>query len=216
VKRTADLTLEEDGTLDGKVKLEYFGQQAITRRRDNFRASEAKRKENAEDEIKVRMSTAEISDLLIENFDDTSKPLTYSYKIRIPNYATRTGQRLFLQPSFFEYGRKPAFSAAARLHSIHFAYPWSEQDSVEIRLPASFDMDSPTQQGPIEDPKKIASHRVEMNLDKAKHTLRYTRNFHFGGGANVLFPKEAYPTLKRMFDAFHKADSHLLALKRGT
>jgi hypothetical protein len=55
-KRTANLALLEDGTLEGTIKLEYSGQQAITRRRDNFRESEAKIKENAEDQIKSRMS----------------------------------------------------------------------------------------------------------------------------------------------------------------
>jgi hypothetical protein len=45
---------------------------------------------------------------------DPSKPLVYQYKIRIPNYAQKTGKRLFLQPGFFEYGAAPMFSTATR------------------------------------------------------------------------------------------------------
>ena len=213
-KRVAKLTLLDDGTLEGTVKLEYYGQQAISRRRDIYRASEAKRKENAEEQVKGRMSTAETSDVTVENLNDTAKPLIYSMKVRIPNYAQRTGQRLFLQPGFFEYGVKPLFSAATREHSIYFAYPWSESDRVEIRLPPGFDLDNPSQPGPITDPKQIGSLKILLNHDKATNTLLYEREFHFGEGGNVLFPPAAYPILKRMWDAFSKADSHMIVLKQ--
>ena len=214
-KRTANLTLLEDGTLEGTIKLEYSGQQAITRRRDNFRESEAKIKENAEDQIKSRMSTAEVSDVVIENMNDTSKPLTYSMKVRVPNYAQKTGQRLFLQPGFFEYGVKPLFSAATREHGIYFAYPWSEHDSVEIQLPAAFSLDSADQPAGIADAKNIGSMKILINYDKATNVLRYKRDFHFGGGSVVLFPKVAYPALKGMFDAFSRADQHVITLKHN-
>ena len=211
--RTANLTLTEDGTLEGTIKLEYSGQQAISRRRDNFKESDAKIKENAADQIKSRMSTAEVSDVFIENMKDTSKPLIYSMKVRIPNYAQKTGQRLFLQPGFFEFGVKSLFSAATREHGIYFAYPWSEHDSVEIRLPSDFSLDSPDQPAAISDPKKIGSNKILLNYDKTTHILRYKRDFHFGGGSVVLFPKAAYPALKGMFDAFSKSDQHVITLK---
>ncbi|HUR97560.1 MAG TPA: DUF3857 and transglutaminase domain-containing protein [Pyrinomonadaceae bacterium] len=215
-KRTADLTLSDDGTLEGTLKFEYWGQQAISRRRDNYNASEAKRRDNAEQQIKGQMSTSEVSNVTIENMSDTSKPLTYSMKVKIPNYAQRTGQRLFLQPGFFEYGVKPMFSASTREHGIYFAYPWSEHDSVDIHLPKGYELDSPDLPQPISDPKKIGSLKVLMNYDKAAGVLRYRRDFHFGGGGTVLFPTAAYPALKGMFDAFNKADSHIITLKRIT
>src|SRR5688572_2763951 len=74
-KRTGKFTLAADGTLDGTVKIEYDGHQAMSRRRDDFRDSQVKREENIKDEIKARISTAEISDIVIENFDDNTKPL---------------------------------------------------------------------------------------------------------------------------------------------
>jgi hypothetical protein len=212
-RRTANLSLSEDGTLEGKVKLEYSGQQAISRRLDAYRASEASRKESFEAEIKARMSTVEISDLVIENMDDPSKPLTYSLKIRVPNYAQRTGQRIFFQPGVFQYGLKPVFSSTSRQHSIHFSYPWSETDEIEIKLPAGFDLDSPDQPAAISDPKNIASLKVLMSINRPANLMRYKREFHFGGSGNVLFPASSYPPLKGLFDAFHRADSHVITLK---
>jgi hypothetical protein len=212
-KRTGTLSITADGTLEGKVRLEYSGQQAVSRRADLYRLSDDKRKEKIEQDLKARISTAELSEIVIENFSDTSKPLVYSYKIKITNYAQRTGQRLFLQPGLFEYGVKPLFSATTRKNSIHFAYTWSETDDIEIKLPAGFDLDSPDQPAPISDPKRIASIKVALGINRSTNVLRYKREFHFGGGGTILFPPAAYPALKALFDAFQKADSHVVTLK---
>ena len=212
-KRVGKFTLSADGSLEGSVHIEYSGQQAISRRRDDYRASETKRRESLEEDIKARLSTAELSRVTIENFDDTTKPLIYSYNVRIPSYAQRTGQRLFLQPGFFEYGVKPLFAAATRQHSIHFAYPWSETDEIEIKLPQGFVLDSPDLPAAIADAKKIGGLKLVINYDTTSRTLRYRRDFHFGGGSNVLFPAAAYQPLRSMFNMFHKADSHIIALK---
>ncbi|HSK72692.1 MAG TPA: DUF3857 and transglutaminase domain-containing protein, partial [Pyrinomonadaceae bacterium] len=127
-KRTGKLKLSEDGVLEGTIRIEYDGHQAINRRREGYMSSQIKREEDFKDELKNRISTAEISSLVVENFEDASKPLAYSFKIRVPNYAQKTGKRLFLQPGFFEYGSSPVFSSAARTHKIYFPYAWSEKD----------------------------------------------------------------------------------------
>ncbi len=212
-KRTANLSLSADGNLEGTVKIVYFGQQAISRRRDIYRDSDARRKESFEASLKERITTAEISELAIENIDDPSKPLIYSYRIRVPNYAQRTGQRMFFQPGFFEFGIKPLFSSATRQHSIHFAYPWSETDQIDIQLPSGFDLDSADQPARISDPKNIASLKVEMSINKSTNLMRLRREFHFGGSGHILFPATTYSPLKDLFDAFHKADSHIITLK---
>ena len=213
-KRTAKLKLTQDGTLEGTVRLEYFGQQSILRRSTSFRLSQTKREELLKDQNRTRISTSETSDVVIENFNDNSKPLVYLFNIRIPNYAQKTGRRIFVQPGFFEYGVKTLFSSANRVHGIYFSYPWSEQDLVEIELPKGFELDSADQPAQVSDPNKIGFLRVLMNYDKASSTLRYKRDFFFGEGGGIMFPPDSYPGLKNMFDAFHKADSHIITLKQ--
>ena len=51
------------------------------------------------DLIKEQMSTAEISNIKIENVTDPAKPFVYAFHVRVPGYAQRTGKRLFLQPA---------------------------------------------------------------------------------------------------------------------
>jgi hypothetical protein len=214
-RRSGKFKLHEDGTLEGRGRIEYTGHQAISRRENGFRDTAAQREKEFEAEIKQRISTAEISELTVENFGDSSKPLTYNFKVRIPGYAQKTGKRIFFQPGFFEYGSDAVFSSATRTNSIHFPYPWSEDDGVEIELPKGFALDSADTPGALADPKKIASLNISIGVDKANNLLVYKRKFHFGGGGNILFPVTAYQPLKNLFDAFNKADTHTISLKQN-
>jgi hypothetical protein len=134
--------------------------------------------------------------------------------VRVPNYAQRTGKRIFLQPGFFEYGESALFSTAARKYDIYFNYPWSENDTVEINLPKGFTLDNADTPGELSDGRKIGFLQIKIGVDNSTTFLKYERNFHFGGDGNILFPVNTYQPLKNMFDAFHKADTHTITLKQ--
>ena len=213
-KRTAKLKLLEDGTLEGDVREEMTGQNALSYRLENHDESAAKREETLRDDVKRRLSTAEVSDVTVENIDDHSKPLVQSYKIRIPSYAQKTGKRLFLQPGFFEYGNSPVFSSSGRKYDIYFRYPWSESDKIEISLPKGFTLDNADTPAPMADTSKISSLDVKLAYNQASHALIYGREFYFGGNGKILFPAASYQPLKSLWDAFHKIDSHTITLKQ--
>jgi hypothetical protein len=132
----------------------------------------------------------------------------------VPNYAQKTGKRIFLQPGFFEYGENPVFSTATRKYDIFFHYPWSEVDTIEIELPKGFALDSADAPAMLADPSKIGLLDIYMGVVKESNTLIYKRKFHFGGGGKTLFPVGTYQPLKNLFDGFHKADSHTVTLKQ--
>lgn len=213
-KRSGKFKLLEDGTLEGTVRIEYTGQLSYLQKTDNYDKSPAKREEMLKEAIKERMSTAEVTDISIENVSDAEKPFIYQYKIRVPNYAAKTGKRLFFQPGFFEYGTTPLFSSATRKYPIYFHYPWSEQDNIEIELPKGFDLDNAETPAPLADPSKIGSLDIKISVDKAANIINYQRKFHFANGP-YLFPTSSYTALKGLFDAFNKADLHTITLRQN-
>lgn len=66
------------------------------------------------------------SNVQVENVTDPAKPLAYSYHVRIPGYAQRTGKRLILEPAFFKYGLPAVFTASTRKHWVNspYYYDW--------------------------------------------------------------------------------------------
>jgi uncharacterized protein DUF3857 len=213
-KRFAKLRLDADGTLEGDVRIEYYGHMAVERKEWDDDDSPVQREETLLDSVKSRMSTAELTDIRIENVTDLVKPYTYIYHVRVPGYAERTGKRIFLQPAFFQRGLNALFSTSSRRHAIYFSYPWSEEDEVMIDLPPGFSLDSPDAPAPFAS-KPVSEYKPVLSITKDGKTLIYKRQFYFGGGGSLLFPVDIYPQLKQYFDAIHKQDNHAVALKQS-
>lgn len=214
LNRKAKLTLNDDGSLDGDVTIELNGQPALIYRMDNYDETDAKREQDLVDEVKNQINAAEVSNAVIENVTDSSKALVEKYHVHVPNYAQKTGKRLFVQPNFFKYGIGPTFSSSTRKYDLFFKYPWSENDEIEIALPTGFALDNADAPGDVADPRKIGELNIGLAMDKTRNVLKYTRKFHFGGGGSVLFGSQMYTPLKGLFDAFHTADAHTITLKQ--
>ena len=208
--RTAEFRLSEDGALEGDVRMEYTGHFAVEKKEENDDESSEEREKNLRDMIKEQMSTAELSNIRIENVTDPVKPFIYSFHVRVPGYAQRTGKRLFLQPAFFQRGIAALFSASERKHPIYFHYTWMEKDLVTIKLPAGFALDHAEQPAPFS-ASNVAKYEVTISVLGKGEALQLKRTFSFDG---LIFPVQSYPGLKRVFDALHDADNHTITLKQ--
>ncbi|MDQ3753422.1 MAG: DUF3857 and transglutaminase domain-containing protein, partial [Acidobacteriota bacterium] len=214
-KRTAKLKLAEDGTLEGDVRLECTGHAGMEMKEFNDDDSPNQREETLKDDVKKQMSTAELSDIRIENVTDPIKPFVYAYHVRVPGYAQRTGKRLFLQPAFFQRGVEPLFASSERRNAIYFNYAWSEDDTVEIELPAGFALDSPDAPDSL-NASETGQYDVKIFVTPDKRRIIYQRKFYFGTAKSLLhFPRATYPALKQLFDELHKRDNHTLTLKQA-
>jgi hypothetical protein len=212
-KRTAKLRLLEDGTIEGDVRIEYSGHLGFDKKEYNDDDSPAQREETLRDAIKARMSTAEVSEIKIENVTDPVKPFVYAYHIRVVDYAQRTGKRIFLQPAFFEHGLGPLFPGSERKHPVFFHYPWMEKDDVTIDLPSGYALDNADAPPPMA-VGKIMEYKPAMAITTNGRTLIYNRQFFFGGGGILLFAVKTYPTLKAVFEELNQSDNHTIALKQ--
>ena len=210
-KRRAKLKLSDDGSLEGDVRMEYHGHPAAEKKEANDDQSPAEREKTLKGLIKKHLSTAEVSQINIENVTDPVKPFTYSFHVKVAGYAERTGKRLFLQPAFFQKGVGPIFTTTDRRYQVYFHYPWTEEDEVVIELPEGFVLDSADSPGPFT-ASDVVKYDVSIGTSGTK-VLTYKRKFYFNG---VIFPPNVYPTLKQVFDEMHKRDNHMITLKQGS
>jgi hypothetical protein len=202
IQRTATFRLDEEGTLEGDVKVEVTGHEAIRERNFFDGLSEANRVETLKEKLQARLSTAEVDSVEFENVLDASKPFSCTYRIKVVGYAQRTGKRLFVQPAFFQWGRAAMFRDSQRVHPIFFDYPWSEKDTVKIELPEGYALDN------AEAPQsttlgKVGEYKAGVGVTTDGRMLVYNRQLVFGKGGNILFQTAAYPAL----------DNHAITLK---
>ncbi|MGI8467652.1 MAG: DUF3857 domain-containing transglutaminase family protein [Pyrinomonadaceae bacterium] len=215
-RRSGKFKLTEDGTLTGEARIEFTGHRAAMHKNYNNGDSPEVREATLKNLIKSNIGAAQVNDFTIENVTDPEKPFIYTFKIRVPNYASRTGKRLFFQPDVFDRNASPQFSASARKYDVYINYPWAEEDNITIELPDGFSLESPDAPAPIKDPQGIGSHETKILISKDGKILTYNRKFSFGNGGAIRFPVESYPAVKQLFDAFDKADKHQLTLRQGT
>ena len=210
-KRSGKFRLLEDGTLEGDVRMEFTGHLNFERKLTNDEDSPAKREETLRDEIKTRLSTAELSEVKVENVVEPGKPFTYTFKVKVPSYAQRTGKRLFLQPNFFEANTTPAFTSGERKYKIYINYPWIEEDNLTIELPDGYALDNADVPEPIA-VEGISADNVSISTDGK--TLAYKRQFFFGSNSDLLiFSPNQYTAIKKFFEGINKVDTHTLTLK---
>jgi hypothetical protein len=214
MKRVAKLRLADDGTLEGEVRMEYTGHLGADRKEYDDDDSADQREKTLFDRIRERMSTAELRNIKIENITDNSKPFVYSFQVRVPGYAQRTGRRLFLQPAFFQKGFGALFPTSQRTHDVYFHHPWSEDDTVEIELPPGFTLDSADSPSPFTI-GQLGKYDVGISASGDGRIIQHRRTFSFGAQGMLLFPQKSYSQLKMAFDALHERDNHTLTLKQG-
>jgi hypothetical protein len=215
-KRTGKFKLLEDGTLVGDARIEFTGHRAAVYKNLNRNDSSAEREKTLKNLIRSNiLGTAEIENFTIENVNDPEKPFVYTFRIKVPGYASRTGRRLFFQPNVFERGAKPRFVSTERKYDVYINYPWSEKDDISIELPAGFSLENADAPAPIKDKQGIASHVVNMAVQN-EHTLVYKREFSFGNGGFIRFPVDSYAAIKQFFEMFNKADAHQLTLRQAS
>lgn len=218
-RRTGKFKLAEDGTLEGDVKIEYTGHLAADVKEYNDDDTPAEREETLRNQYKERIPSAELSDIKIENVTDPTKPFTYTFHVKIPSYAQRTGKRLFVHPGFFQHGRNAMFPTAGRTNEVYFHYPWMEEDHVEMELPEGFALDNPEAPSPI-GAGDLSRYEPVAQVTQDGRTLVWGRKFYFGGskkagGPTLLFPTTSYASLKAYFDAVNTQDATTIALKQG-
>jgi len=213
-RRSGSFHLSDDGTLEGDVRLEYTGHAATNRRRGFQEQQEEQQQDHLQKMLTDQYAGAEVTSIHLENAADPDKPLLLSYHIKVPDYAQRTGKRLFLPIAFFQRNVPAKFSASERKYPVYFSYPWMEQDQMTVELPEGYELEHP-ELPPHIPLEGVGNYKLTARYDTAKRTLTCTREMSFGTNGHIAFPVDVYPALKKAFDLMHQSDEHVLTLKQA-
>ncbi|MBZ5590773.1 MAG: DUF3857 and transglutaminase domain-containing protein [Acidobacteriia bacterium] len=213
-KRSGSFRLSDAGTLEGDVHIEYTGHAATSRRRDYQEQQEEQQQDQVQKMLSDQYGGAEVTAIRVENAADPDKPLLVSYHIKVPDYAQRTGKRLFLPIAFFQRNLPAKFSASERKYPVYFSYPWMESDQISVELPEGYELEHP-ELPPHIPLQSIGNYKLGARYDTAKRTLICTRELIFGNEGHIVFPVSVYSGVKKAFDLMHQSDEHVLTLKQA-
>jgi hypothetical protein len=208
-KRTADVSIAEDGSLRGEVNLEFKGEEALERRLDALDKDEAGRKKDLEDQMKDWLPTGAVVTLTTsQGWESSEDPLSAHFSIEVPAYGTLAGKRFILPSCLFLMKQKETFKSGDRKFPVYFPYPFSEMDRVTTQLPTGFTVESVPQQQEA----KLGYARYQSSSQVQGLQLITERVLLFNG---IFFPLEKYPELKGFFSKVQTGDEQQAVLHAG-
>ena len=208
IQRKGEFVLGDDGSLKGKASIVYTGHESLKMKNKFAEIAADKTEDAVKDDIHKRLPTADVTNVRIQNITDPEKDVEIDYDISIPDYADMSGDRLFLQPAFFQKNEPAVFTKEKRTWDIRFPYAWESHDKVKITCPAGFDLEEGEAPKSVLDTAKLA-YTVKLGVSKDHKVVVYERNEKI----NVLdVSKEYYAEIKAIFDAMHEQDGHVLTL----
>jgi hypothetical protein len=210
--RVGRFRLEANGDLEGEVRVEYTGHEAVEERDDWLDEVPEKREAALRDRVLASLGAAELSAIAFENGTDHDRPFACRYHVRAPGFALRTGRRLVLQPGYFQHGKQPLFAASERLHPVYLPFGWTSLDSVMITLPEGWEIEG-GESPPRASAEGVCRYEATVGMSGDGRLLVWTRDFEFGTGGNLWFAHDQYPALKRLFDVIATRDQHAVTLK---
>jgi hypothetical protein len=209
-RRTATMTLGEDGTLKGDVVLEFEGAEALEHRLDAIDSDEAGRKKDLEDELKQWLPTGAVIKMAAsQGWETTGGPVVARFNVELPNYATLAGKRLLIPAFLFQLKQNQAFTHSQRKYPVYFPYPFTDTDTVSIKVPSGFTLESVP---PAQDAKLAGTARYQnvSNFDGTQ--LVSQRQLAFNG---IYFDLDKYSELKSFFGKVQAGDEQQAVLHGG-
>lgn len=159
IERKATLQLNDQGTLEGKVTMTFWGLEGQVRRQEERHDDPTERKRSLEQELKDEIPSGSDVDLINSPDWDSSAPsLVAEFNLRVPGWAIQAGSRALVPVALFGAEAKHTFEHSARVLPLYFAFPTEQDDDISISLPAQFQI------GSLPAPQLIAAGIMDYSL----------------------------------------------------
>jgi hypothetical protein len=139
ISREASFKLQEDGSLEGTLKVTFTGQEAMDRRLQERQKDDAGRAKDMQQLAAGWLTMpGEIKLQSVNDWKSSNQPLVGVFSVRIPHYAVFEEGSSRLKLMLLAGAYKNPFTAENRASRIYFHYPYDYSDQITISLPAGF------------------------------------------------------------------------------
>lgn len=207
-RRVANLNLDEQGGVTGKIDVAWTGDYALHWRQGALLGdSESLKKDLREWLQKSLPAGLDIRVTGVDHVADYENPLTAHYEVTGPA-GNLTGKRIILLGDLFQTNARPTFSEKTRTTPVYFHYAASVQDAVRVNFPAGLALESLPQSGQFSY-KNIAGYSFAAESTPTSFTVR--RNLTVG---DILFLPNEFPELLSFYTQLETRDKEPVVLTR--
>ena len=205
--RLANLVIKPDGKVSGGIRIALTGTTALRWREFALSNGEDALKQQFTETVQAQMPAG--IEVKVDHFlglTDWNTNLMAILNVT-GSMGTSTAKRVFLPATFFESTSHPLFALDKRTEPVDLNYPYVAQDTVEIKLPPGFDIESLPKDTEFSDPQNTyyrAKFTREPGLLKSQRILVV---------GNVLYKADEYPQLKDFYQKVNGKDKEPAVLQ---
>ncbi|HEY6272770.1 MAG TPA: transglutaminase domain-containing protein, partial [Terriglobales bacterium] len=210
VKRLVNARLDSEGAFKGEIAVQYQGGEALERRLTALKTDEAGKNKMLEDELKEWLPSGAVVKLTdARNWESSEEPLTATFEVELPGYASLAGKRLLIPSYLFQTRQVGTFKQSERKFPVYFPYAFSELDQITISIPAGYSAESV----PLQQDAGLPYARYQLRSQVAGSQLVTHRTLLFNG---IFFPLERYPELRGFFNKVQSGDEQQTVMQGGS
>lgn len=197
--------IDPSGTIEGKLREQYFDYIAYFFRENNSKLSE----ESYIEKLEKRHQGIEIDDYSIANMKDLEKPIIENYSFKHSNLVEIIGDKMYISPMmFFELKENP-FKQEKRNFPIDFSIPFNDSYSISLNLPEGYEVEFI--------PEKINLAMQDdygfysFNISSSLKTIQISSTFSINAS---IVPAEHYIMLKDFYKLMIEKQSEKIVLRK--
>ena len=210
LRRNAEMALDTGGNLTGTITVTFEGGDALEHRLEELDNDDAGKKKDLEDELQGWLPTgATIKMTKAEGWETSDGPLTATFSVDMPGYASAAGKRFLLPAYLFQARQMDAFKHTDRKYPVYFPYAFGEVDRVTIKLPNGFTLENSPQSQAAR--LVYAGYQTLARLDGQQLVTQRTLQVN-----GIFFKLELYPEVKDFFGKVQAGDEQQAVLIGGS
>ena len=194
VVRTAKLALSLSGTLSGDFVEQRWGDYAMQQRAYlKSVPKDADRIKLLEQLLSESLPTFQMTKASLVNLNHADQPFGYQYSLVAQNYAKTAGNLLLVRPRVVGSNTSDLLETKEpRKYPVEFGGPWKNSDTIEIAIPAGYEVDDLPP--PVNADYSFASYH--SRTEASGNTLKYTRTFEV---KELTVPVSKIEDLKKLY-----------------
>jgi hypothetical protein len=186
-----NVTINDDGSLEGKLRMSYTSLNALDYRK-NFESTS--KDEYVETLINIS-GFDDVKDFEVKNIKDLKKPIMETYAFEIDDAVDVIDNEIYISPLFFLMLKSSPFKLNERNYPINFVYPFSKKNMINIKIPEGYQVTSLPKPINMSLPDKLGS--FLFNISEAQGTINVTTNFKIN---TAIIPAYMYLELKEFYN----------------
>jgi hypothetical protein len=204
--RVADLAIDQQGVLTGKIKMTYMGDPGVRWRQRSLEGDATSLERELRDNVEHLMpGGVEVKVASIDKLDDYEQPLVVNLEVK-GTLGSSTGKRVLLPPDIFEANSKPTFTQKERNIPVYFEYPRMVLDAMRIKFPSTFALESLPAGDKTLFEKAIS---YSMTTEATPTSFTVHRSYILG---EFVFPSTQYTGLRTFYSKMENKDQETVVL----